>query len=215
MCMCALSGATRGRLTFRGCIFYVFLKDVRKKILILPKLSGSFRNKIRRIWGHDWETPKEVLAKHPYSGISRDFKAQNGHFPEPKSHRSGDVLGSIRNALAILVMLLHLIRDFLASFGVILLISPSFPCLEIGLFYPLRLAICRLCPAISGTLGAKSVAKGAISCLSGQCLWPFGGCRPPLSAILCGHIWPIQALRYMGFGQNRPSANSSSQIGHL
>jgi hypothetical protein len=38
---------------------------------------------------------------------------------------------------------------------------------------------------------------------------------PPLPGILCGHIWAMQALLDMGFGQNWRSANSYSQIGHL
>jgi hypothetical protein len=58
------------------------------------------------------EIPKEVWAKHPYSGNFGVFNAQNGHFPEPNAHRSGNVLGSIRNARAKLMMLLHLIRGF-------------------------------------------------------------------------------------------------------
>jgi hypothetical protein len=65
--------------------------------------------------------------------------------------------------------------------------------------------------ALSGTLAPNPVAKGAISCLSWQSLWPFGGHRPPLSAILCGHIWPFLALFNMGYGQNWPSANNYSQ----
>jgi hypothetical protein len=54
-----------------------------------------------------------------------------------------------------------------------------------------------------------------MSGLSWQSLWPFGGHRPPLPAILCGHIWAMQALLDMEFGQNWRSANSYSQIGHL
>jgi hypothetical protein len=40
------------------------------------------------------------------------LKAQNGHFPELKAHRSGNLLGWIGNARAKLVTLLHVSRDF-------------------------------------------------------------------------------------------------------
>jgi hypothetical protein len=107
------------------------------------------------------KSSRKFKAKHPYSGEFWDFKALNGHFPLQKAaypvmswvdserpSKTGDVAAPD--------------QGFLADSDVILLILPSFSCIEIGFFNPVRLAIYRLCPATSGMPGRTRGQRGYI-----------------------------------------------------